>query len=246
MWHRRPEVRRRAFLAALVAALAATSAGAGDEARHEGAPSDALGYVYGAGVFAPEYTPPSPGTYALPVIDTIEDHPLLAADGRPTSLHRLKEHRVAVVALVYTTCAEATGCPLSNAVLQKVDRALAEDSALAGRVTLLTVSFDPERDTPERMRTMARLHAPRSDWRFATTRNEAELAPLLADFGQPVARLRFDDGAWTGLYRHVLKVFLLDGANRVRNVYSTGFLDPALVLADVRTVLLETAPRASP
>ena len=71
-------------------------------------------------------------------------------------------------------------------------------------------------------------------------RTTAELAPVLADFDQPVAKLRFADGAWTGLFRHVLKVFLLDRQNRVRNVYSVGLLNPALVLNDVRTLLLET------
>jgi WD40 repeat protein len=83
------------------------------------------------------------------------------------------------------------------------------------------------------------LHRPRTDWAFATAPDEARLAPLLADFGQTVAPLRFDDGRRTGLYRHVLKVFLVDRQHRVRNVYSTGFLDPELILNDVRTVLLD-------
>ena len=72
-------------------------------------------------------------------------------------------------------------------------------------------------------------------------RSDAELQPLLADFDQPVAKLRFEDGTWTGLFRHVLKVFLLDGQHRVRNVYSVGFFNPALVLNDVRTLLLESS-----
>ena len=124
-------------------------------------------------------------------------------------------------------------------MLHQLDRELAADAALARRVRLLTVSFDPARDTPRRLATVRALHEPRTDWAFATTRDEAELAPLLGDFGQPVARLRFPDGSWTGLYRHVLKVFLLDARHRVRNVYSTGFLHPALILNDIRTVLLE-------
>jgi hypothetical protein len=37
----------------------------------------------------------------------------------------------------------------------------------------------------------------------------------------------------------VLKVFLLDAHHRVRNVYSTGFLHPQLILNDIRTVLLD-------
>jgi cytochrome oxidase Cu insertion factor (SCO1/SenC/PrrC family) len=226
------------LLAALAAAPAAAAGAAG-----EVAPAD-LAYTYTVGPFRPEYAAPPPGSYELPAIDDVGDHPLVGADGRPTTLFALTGDRVAVVAFVYTSCAEATGCPLSMAVLRRVDRALAKDPALARRVVLLSVSFDPERDTPAQMAKVRALHAPKSDWRFATTSGEAALAPLLADFGQPVAKLRLPDGEWSGFYRHVLKVFLVDARHRVRNVYSTGFLDDTLVLNDVRTVLGESAPDA--
>ena len=118
---------------------------------------------------------------------------------------------------------------------------LATDQTLARRARLVTISFDPERDTPARIAAVRRLHDPRSDWRFATTRDDRELAPLLADFDQPVAKLRDRDGNWTGTFRHVLKVFLLDAHHQVRNVYSTAFLNPALVVNDLRTLVLESS-----
>jgi cytochrome c peroxidase len=167
----------------------------------------------------------------------VSDHPLLDADGKQTTLFALTGDRVAVISFVYMTCVESAGCPLSLGLQQRLDRALAADAELAGRVRLLTVSFDPERDTPERLAALRKLHRPQSDWRFATGTSEDELSSLLDDFGQPVSRLRFDDGRWTGLFRHVLKVYLVDGQRQVRNVYSTGFLNPALVVNDVRTVL---------
>ena len=37
--------------------------------------------------------------------------------------------------------------------------------------------------------------------------------------------------------RHVLKVFLVDANRDVRNIYSAGFLDTRLILADIETVL---------
>jgi cytochrome oxidase Cu insertion factor (SCO1/SenC/PrrC family) len=191
--------------------------------------------------FTPRYTAPPPGSYALPVVDVVGDHPLLDADGRATSLFGLAGERLAVVAFVYGSCIETVGCPFALAVLQRIDRALAADRALARRVTLVAVSFDPVRDTPPRMARLRRLYKPKADWRFATTRDDAQLAPLLDDFNQPVARLVGEDGRQTGLYRHVLKVFCLDGAHRVRNVYSAGMLDPTLVLNDLRTLVLERA-----
>ncbi len=240
---RPPSGRRAAFLAvAIVAAVSGLHGGAGAhdaiDARPRTVDPSEAAYTYAVGAFRPEYTPPAPGTYALPPIATISDHALLDDKGTPTRLFDVAGGRIVVVAFVYTTCTEAGGCPVSFAVLHGLDRAIAADRALARRVRLITISFDPERDTPARMASTRRLHRPRSDWRFVTTRDETALAPLLADFDQPVAKLRYADGTWTGLFRHVLKVFLVDREHRVRNVYSTGFLNPALVLNDVKTVLL--------
>jgi cytochrome c peroxidase len=123
--------------------------------------------------------------------------------------------------------------------MQRLDRKLAADPALVGRVRLLTISFDPERDTPARMAAIRRAFDPKTDWVILTTRDAAQLTPILDDFGQPVAKLYFEDGTWTGLYRHVLKVFLLDEQNRVRNIYSTGLMSPELVMNDLRTLAAE-------
>ena len=198
-----------------------------------------LGYTYGAGGFAAAYDPPPPGSYTLPVVRRVGDHPLLRPDGGGTTLGRTKGRRLAVVSFVYATCVDVAGCPLANAVLRRVDRALAADPALARDVRLVTISFDPERDTPARMAALRRLYRPRTRWRFLTTSDAATLVPLLADFDQPVAKLRFADGEWSGLFRHVLKVFLVDRKNGVRNVYSAGFLDPQLVVNDLRTLAAE-------
>jgi len=232
-------VTRAAAVAALL--VLARSVPAADSTAKPAVRPEDLAYVYGVGTFAPEYAPPPPGTYRLPPIDDVADHPLVGSDGRPTTLYRLTRDRIAVVAFVYTTCTEATGCPVSLGVLHQLDGVLADDPVLHERAVLVTLSFDPGRDTPERLATVRALHRPRTQWPFATAPDEASLTPLLADFGQPVARLRFPDGSWTGLYRHVLKVFLVDAKHRVRNVYSTGFLHPQLIVNDIRTLLLDAS-----
>lgn len=236
---------RATALAALLVLTRSASAADATAVKPAVRPDD-LAYVYGVGTFAPEYAPPPPGSYRLPPIDDVADHPLVGSDGRRTTLYALTRGRVAVVAFVYTTCADATGCPVSLGVLHRLDGAVAADPGLRDRVVLVSLSFDPERDTPPRLAAARGLHEPRTRWPFATAPDAAALAPLLADFGQPVAKLRFPDGSWTGLYRHVLKVFLLDARHRVRNVYSTGFLHPQLILNDIRTVLLDGSGRDAP
>jgi len=228
-------------LAGLAALLfVAQSAGPATPGHPAVGPGDTT-YTYTVGPFTPEYDLPAAGSYTLPAIDHIEDHPLLDSGGRPTQLAALKRDRIAVVAFVYTTCGEAAGCPLADAILQRLDRKLAADPELARHVRLLTISFDPERDTPQRMTALRTAFAPQTDWAFLTTSDETQLAPILDDFGQRVAKLYYDDGTWTGLYRHVLKMFLLDEQNRVRNIYSTGLMSPELVLTDVRTLVNERA-----
>ena len=230
----------RLVATALIAGLAASGAVAraepADSERLRGVDRGALVTTYAPGVFEPEYQPPAPGTYTLPVIARVSDHPLLDAGGKATTLFDLVGERFAVVAFVYLSCVEALGCPMSHAVLHGLDRALAEDPALAARVRLVTVSFDPERDTPERLAAQRALHEPKTDWRFATPASEAALGGLLDDFDQPVAKLRYEDGTWSGLFRHVLKVFLVDPQHQVRAIYSTGFLNQQLVLNDLKTL----------
>jgi cytochrome c peroxidase len=200
---------------------------------------DDANYTFAVGAFAPDYAVPAPGSYELPPIDPVSDHALVDADGRATTLETVLGRRLAVVSFIYASCSEATGCPMSTEVLRKLDRHLSTSKALLDDVALVTISFDPERDTPTRLVEMQKLRSPGSSWQFFTTKDETALLPLLDDFGQQIAKLRYPDGTWTGVFRHVLKVYLLDRGRRVRNVYSVGFLHPELVLADLETLRLE-------
>jgi len=135
-----------------------------------------------------------------------------------------------VVAFVYGSCHDVGGCPAAFALLRELDRKLAADPKLAARVRLVSVSFDPARDTPEKLAETRAMLEPKGDWRFLVSADAAANQKLLADYGQDVT-IQAD-----GALRHVLKVFLVDDELRVRNIYSTGMLDPDLVLADVETL----------
>jgi hypothetical protein len=84
-------------------------------------------------------------------------------------------------------------------------------------------------------------------WFFLTTPSAEDLMPLLEGFGQDV---RYSVNRSTGRpmreLSHVLKVFLIDPAGYVREIYSSAFLHPRSILNDIRTLLLEEggpAPR---
>jgi protein SCO1 len=163
----------------------------------------------------------------------VREHELEDANGARVRFPGLARGQVAVVAFIYGSCHDAEGCPASLALLRELDRRLAEDPARARRVRLACVSFDPARDTPAKLAELRKLMEPRGDWSFLVPAERAQLAPLLREFGQDVADL--DDGT----KRHTARVYLVDAALRVRNVYAPGMLDPSLVLADVDTL---TAP----
>ena len=111
-------------------------------------------------------------------------------------------------------------------------------------VQLVTLSFDPLRDTPAAMRRYAGSrvseggHGPR--WYFLTTRSARELVPLVEGFGQDIRHtIDRTNGKPRRELSHVLKVFLIDPAGFVREIYTSTFLHPQAVLNDVETLLME-------
>jgi cytochrome c peroxidase len=193
-------------------------------------------------VLQPDFTPPAPGTYTLPPIATVHDHRVIDTSGKPVSLFDLTKDKIAVLSFMYTSCSDVGGCPLAATVLQQIDQMVATRPELASQIALFSVSFDVERDTPARLAEIRQALAPHTTWHFLTTASQEDLQALLTDFHQPVAKLWNADGSWSGLFRHVLKVYLIDSRHRVRNIYSTGLFSAQLVINDIETVLLDTAP----
>ncbi|NPA42276.1 MAG: SCO family protein [Aquificae bacterium] len=190
-----------------------------------------------SGVYIPSFPVPEPGTYQLPHIKEVKNHILLNEEGKPVRLYNLKKNKVAVVSFIYTNCPDKYGCNLSTFILSQLDKALSKSPELKNKVVIITVSFDPERDTPPRLKRFRELLNPSSDWRFLTASSEKDVEPVLNDFGQRVQKLYYEDGRWTGIYRHVLKIFLLDEQNYVRNIYSSGMVNTALIISDIKTLL---------
>lgn len=187
-----------------------------------------------------EFVPPVPGTYRLPPMFDAADATLLDSTGAEVSLHGIYDHRVTILSFIYTRCSDVNGCPLATYVLARLQTAIAEAPDLSGRVQLVSVSFDPDYDTPEVMRRYReRFVTEGSSWRFLTPGSAAVLASLLEDYDQWVIKDYDADGNYLGTMSHLLRVYLIDGSQRVRNIYSVSFLHPDTVAADVRTVLLE-------
>jgi cytochrome oxidase Cu insertion factor (SCO1/SenC/PrrC family) len=191
-----------------------------------------------------DYDAPLPGSYKLPIIKAAADGEVLGTNGQPVRLHALTRERVTVMSFIYTRCAAAKACPYATGVLLQLHRASADDPALARELRLVSMSFDPANDTPGRMAGYSMLASQRptvAPWHFVTTRSQSELQPILDAYGQAVDEKKNPLDP-TGPLNHTLRVFLIDREGRIRNIYSSGTLDLRLVLADVRTLMMETAP----
>ena len=194
-----------------------------------------------------DYEAPTPGSYLLPVIKPAADGDVIDAGGKPVRLRELTRGRITVLSFIYTRCAAAKACPHATGVLNQLHRLSQEDPSLAKELRLVSMSFDPAHDTPERMAsysTWARGRTNAAEWHFVTSRSQTELKPILEAYGQAVSRKSnaYDP---TGPLNHTLRVFLIDFEGRVRNIYSSGTLDSRLVLADVKTLRAEGARGAT-
>ncbi len=188
-----------------------------------------------------DYEPPAPGSYTLPAIKTAADGALLDSSGKAINLRDLTHGRITVLGFIYTRCAAPKGCPYATNVFDQLHSVSAKDKALTLNMRLVSVSFDPDHDTPQHLAEYSewvRETKSGCDWRFVTAKSRTELDSILSGYGQAVDKRSNPSDAQGPLY-HILRVFLIDRDGRIRNIYSSATLDPRLVLADVKTLLLE-------
>jgi len=213
-------------------------------------PADNTGKVDDGIPLAPGYGPlgfevPEPGTYDLPPLGDAADGRLLASDGSPTTLHEVFGGKVAILSLMYASCSDVNGCPLATAVLHQIASRMEKDEGLADGLRLLSLSFDPARDTPAVMQQYASHHVGHAghgvDWQFLTTASDADLEPILADYGQSLVPAFAEDGSDLGSISHILRVFLIDSDRRIRNIYSVSYLHAETLVTDAKTLLMESA-----
>lgn len=189
-----------------------------------------------------DFVPPEAGSYKLARIQAAGDGAVLDADGRKRRLAEFTRDRVTLMAFMYSSCADPTGCPYALTVMHMVKSELEKLPETRGLVRFVSLSFDPVRDTPQAIALYGRDHGAGAHlaWDFLTTRSRRQLLPILNDYGQDVG-VDVDKvtGKPIGTYSHTLKVFLIDRQRKVREIYTTDYLLPMVVLNDIKTLLIE-------
>ena len=137
--------------------------------------------------------------------------------------------KVVVVAFAYTTCADV--CPLITAALRQVQSKLSVDERKASY--LLTVTTDPEIDSPKVLAGYAKRYGAELDgWSFLTG-SETALKSVWKNFGTGVKR------KGRGLVDHTPLTAIVDRHGVLRFAFISPSPDVAVVLKDIRSLLTE-------
>lgn len=167
----------------------------------------------------------------LPRITLAPGYALMDQHGEQVTSEDMRG-RIVLYDMTYTHCGE--GCVSTTPIMQAVQSRLGEIEAGDIPITLVTISVDAERDTPEALQAYAAKSNPDGgDWRFVT--------------GDP-KRLKWVVGGGFGVYYRAddpdaMKLdpafMLVDGAGLLRAEYRTAVPDVDILLRDIRLVAEE-------
>lgn len=173
-----------------------------------------------AGEAPPADSGPQPG-------DEVPDFTLLNQDNQPVRLSQYRG-RPLVLTFIYTRCPLPDYCPLMSSNFYDIHRALQSLPKASGFPKLLTISFDPEYDTPAVLREYALryMKPPRFDeWEFATGSPE-EIRKITGYFGLTYYP-EFDQ------ISHTLVTAIIGPDGRVKKVYRNNRWTPREILAEL-------------
>lgn len=187
-----------------------------------------------------QFEPPKAGSYQINRLKAAPDGEVLDIHGDAHQLSDLLEGKYTLVSFVYLNCGDVNGCPLAMATLFDIHDTSLQLPQLKDHVQLMTISFDPDRDTVEAIESFAypisidQNAAKKLDWHVLTTAGHEDLEPVLKGFGQAI-----DRSPDQYIINHLLRMYLVDRHGDIRNVYGLGFLDPRLLMTDIETLLLQ-------
>jgi len=170
------------------------------------------------------YHVPTPG-------DTVPDFKLRNQDGRPIHLGQYRGKSL-LVTFIYTRCPSPDFCPRVTRNFAALEKQLAANPALFAKSHLLSVTFDPEHDTPERMRAYGVSYIGSdaknafAHWEFAVP-EKSTLAEMARYFDLGITN---EEDATT----HTLSTTLIGPDGKVVRFYPGNDWTSEQVLADVK------------
>lgn len=145
---------------------------------------------------------------ALPVIMAAPSFELTDLDGEQVSLASTNG-KARIVYFYFANCPDV--CPPTTFLLSQVQDQLEKEGTLGTEAELVSITFDPVRDTPEVIRDFAERHfADFNGWRFLRG-DETKTLQLAKDFGVGVQKVEEDNS-----YMHYNIITLVDKDGQIR------------------------------
>lgn len=166
-----------------------------------------------------------------PIVSLTDQH------GRPFALADLRNKAV-LVSFIFTTCNGT--CPATTRQLFRIQEELKRSRLFGDRVAFVSITLDPERDSPEVLLRYARTFGCDPDHWYFLTGTADRIDAVLRAWDMWAKR----DAQ--GVLDHPSRTFLLDTRGHVREIYNLDLLAPRTVLEDVRSLLDEPQPNAKP
>jgi len=151
------------------------------------------------------------GTTRLPVAERMPDFALTNTAGEQVTLPSL-DNKIKVLTFVFTNCPDA--CPMTLHSMMNVQEDLKKEGLFGKEVVFLSVTMDPENDTPEKLVEYSKMfNADLSGgWHFLRG-SRADTDKLMGALNIPAQQME------NGLYQHSNRVYLIDGNRNVRKTY---------------------------
>ena len=151
-------------------------------------------------------------------------------NGEPFTLAR-EEGKVVLIYFGYTTCPDL--CPTTLNDFAIVKEGLTPEEA--ADVDFMLVTFDPERDTQERLLEYLDFFDPA----FIGLRgDDAQTQQFLEGYGVTIERVEYPNSSTGYLIDHTAMIYVIDKEGRLRLTYQYG-TDPELILEDVQQLVTE-------
>ena len=166
--------------------------------------------------------------------DAVPDFKLLNQSGKTIHLSQFRGKAV-LLTFIYTRCPLADYCPKMSSNFDEIDKGLAKDKSIYAKTHLLSVSFDPEYDTPKVLRSYGGAHTGKftdedfSHWDFAAP-SVADLQKMEQWFNVGVTGNSENPAS----IEHSLSTVLIGKDGKVIAWYPTNDWKVADVLADVQ------------
>jgi protein SCO1/2 len=170
--------------------------------------------------------------------DEVPDFALTNQDGK--RIHLAQYHGQALaLTFIYTRCPQPDQCNLMSNNFAAIDRELQKQPELYQKTHLLSVSFDPDYDTPRVLRSYGASHTERySDesfhhWEF-TTGSADEVKGIAQFFGM---RYYHDTESGADQVIHSLRTAVISPEGKLVKLYRGNEWKPEEVIADLKLLL---------